>query len=122
MLTTWPTDGGAVYPFLSSVDNGWLGRGADGGQNADRARPASRDRIFRRDDLDAFYNPDAPGRGGLIHGGFWDAPPPPEQTSASATTSASAPTSGTPSNHYDTTVSETRITTYIGIVPGQIPA
>ena len=24
VLTTWPTDGNTVYPFLSSVDNGWL--------------------------------------------------------------------------------------------------
>ena len=24
MLTTWPADGNRVYPFLSSVDNGWL--------------------------------------------------------------------------------------------------
>ncbi|MEJ7652931.1 MAG: DUF3131 domain-containing protein [Chloroflexia bacterium] len=23
-LTVWPVDGGVVYPFLSSVDNGWL--------------------------------------------------------------------------------------------------
>ena len=24
VLHTWPSDGGPVYPFLSSVDNGWL--------------------------------------------------------------------------------------------------
>ncbi len=24
MLTTWPADGSPVYPFLSTVDNGWL--------------------------------------------------------------------------------------------------
>lgn len=23
-LTTWPVDGSPVYPFLSSVDNGWM--------------------------------------------------------------------------------------------------
>ena len=25
-LTTWPMDGSPVYPFLSSVDNGWMAR------------------------------------------------------------------------------------------------
>ena len=36
-LTTWPTDGNTVYPFLSSVDNGWLAAGLMVVQNADRA-------------------------------------------------------------------------------------
>lgn len=28
-LTVWPEDGGTVYPFLSSVDNGWLAAGSN---------------------------------------------------------------------------------------------
>ena len=36
-LTTWPVDGSRVYPFLSSVDNGWLAAALIVVQNADPA-------------------------------------------------------------------------------------
>ena len=36
VITTWPDDGSRVYPFLSSVDNGWLGAALMVVRSADR--------------------------------------------------------------------------------------
>ena len=38
-LTVWPTDGNRVDPFLSSVDNGWLGAALKVVASADRVPP-----------------------------------------------------------------------------------
>ena len=40
VLHTWPSDGGPVYPFLSSVDNGWLAAALIVVSNAGDARVA----------------------------------------------------------------------------------
>ncbi|HEX8684810.1 MAG TPA: DUF3131 domain-containing protein, partial [Ardenticatenaceae bacterium] len=72
-LTTWPVDGGTVYPFLSSVDNGWLATAlmvvrAAVPELADEANAILDDMNFA-----CYYDPAA----GLIRGGFWDTDPPP---------------------------------------------
>jgi hypothetical protein len=65
----------------------------------------------------AYFNPAAPtpiGARGLLRGGFWDTPPP---------TDCSVPQDGVwfTCNHYDITVTEPRIATYLGIGAGQLP-
>ena len=73
-----------------------------------------------------FYDADTahPGvrPGGLIHGGFYDAPPPPGRSTYTGNHIGVGPDVWYTNHHYDTTVSETRITTYLGILTGQIPA
>lgn len=124
-VVTWPESGDKVYPFCSSVDNGWLGAALMVVQQADKgAAPLAR-RIFERMRWDAFYNPgDDPAHpvrpGGLIHGGFF-----PFDHNRPGGVYQGTHIGGDPvwltTHHYDTTVSETRITSYLGIITGQIP-
>ena len=80
VLTTWPEDGSRVYPFLSSVDNGWLGAALHGravrrpGRRAAGRRGCSTGCAGTCSTTPTPPTPGAPG--GLIHGGFYDAPPP----------------------------------------------
>ena len=72
-LTIWPENGNPVYPFLSSVDNGWLAAAllmvADGRPAA--ARPG--DGAGHEHGLRLLLRPDAKAAraAGLIRGGFW---------------------------------------------------
>lgn len=119
-LRAWPTTGAVVHPFVSSVDNGWLGAALLVVKSADQAAAVWADRIFRRMRWDAFYNPDAHRPGGLIHGGFFpfdhDRP-----GGVYRGTHIGGEDVWLTTHHYDTTVSETRITSYLGIITGQIP-
>jgi hypothetical protein len=116
VVTVWPEDGSTVTPFLSSVDNGWLAAGLRVVQGA---LPELRDkagRILGPMNFGFFFNPAATspiGTRGLIRGGFWDTRPP----------VCSVPQNGVwfTCNHYDITVTEPRIATYLGIAAGQIP-
>jgi hypothetical protein len=122
VVTVWPEDGAPVTPFLSSVDNGWLAaallvvRGAV---------PELRDEagaILSRMDFGFYYNPDAGtpfGATGLIRGGFWDTAPP--GCSVVGNHRGRGPDVWYTCNHYDITVTEPRIATYLGIAFGQIP-
>jgi len=124
VITTWPDTGDRVYPFLSSVDNGWLGAALLVVRNFDRAAATWASRIFDRMRWDMFYDADTahPGvrPGGLIHGGFYDAPPPPGFSGFTGNHIGIGPDVWYTNHHYDTTVSETRITSYLGILTGQI--
>lgn len=122
VLTAWPGTGDRVYPFLSSVDNGWLGAALMVVKSADRGAAPLADKVFRRMRWDMFYNANAPRPGGLIHGGFYDAPPPPGSSTFKGNHIGVGPDVWYTNHHYDTAVSETRITAYIGISRGQIPA
>lgn len=125
-LRTWPTTGAVVHPFVSSVDNGWLGAALMVVSQADRAASVWARRVFDRMRWDAFYNPgDDPAHpavrpGGLIHGGFFpfdhDRP-----GGVYRGTHIGGEDVWLTTHHYDTTVSETRITSYLGIITGQIP-
>ena len=57
-LTAWPDDGDTVYPFLSSVDNGWLATGAaivvDAGAVA---APTRRDAVLDEMNFGFYYDP-----------------------------------------------------------------
>jgi hypothetical protein len=121
VITTWPSTGDRVYPFLSSVDNGWLGAALRVVMSANAgAAPVAR-RIFDRMRWDMFYDTNAPRKPGLIHGGFYDAPPPPGFSGFTGNHIGVGPDVWYTNHHYDTTVSETRITSYLGIITGQIP-
>lgn len=126
VITTWPTDGNRVYPFLSSVDNGWLGAALKVVMSADKGSAPLAKRLFSRMRWDMFYDADTthPGvrPGGLMHGGFYDAPPPPGFSGYTGNHIGIGPDVWYTNHHYDTTVSETRITSYLGILTGQVPA
>ncbi len=121
VLHVWPEDGSTVYPFLSSVDNGWLGAALLVVRNAVPAASAQADALLRGMNFGFYYNPDAKGPGlpGLIRGGFWDTEPP------GCSVVGNYPGHGADvwytCNHYDITVTEPRIATYLGIAFGQIP-
>ena len=125
-LTIWPVDGSRVYPFLSSVDNGWLAAALIVVKNADPSQPQPGRRDSSPDELQDVLQPEAAGiaEAGLIKGGFWDAEPAGPAEAHPHTVGnylGVGPTSTTPSIHYDTTVSETRIASYIAIARGQVP-
>jgi len=125
VLTSWPGSGDRVYPFLSSVDNGWLGAALLVVMSSDPAAGQWARRIFERMRWDMFYDADTshPGvrPGGLMHGGFYDAPPPPGFSGYTGNHIGKGPDVWYTNHHYDTAVSETRITTYLGIITGQVP-
>ena len=126
VITKWPTDGNQVWPFLSSVDNGWLGAALKVVMSADKGAAPLAKRLFSRMRWDMFYDADTahPGvrPGGLMHGGFYDAPPPPGFSGYTGNHIGTGPDVWYTNHHYDTTVSETRITSYLGIMTGQVPA
>ncbi|MEV4347909.1 glucoamylase family protein [Actinoplanes sp. NPDC049596] len=116
VLTVLP-DGTSVTPFLSSVDNGWLAASLRVVQGAFPSLRTRASAVLSRMNFGFFFNPAATspiGTRGLIRGGFWDTAPP----------GCSVPQNGVwfTCNHYDITVTEPRIATYLGIAAGQIPA
>ncbi len=121
VLTTWPEDGNRVYPFASSVDNGWLGAALWVVRNAVPGVRQLADRLFSRMRWDMFYNEAGPRPGGLIHGGFYDGEPRPGDSVFAGNHIGVGPDVWYTNHHYDTAVSETRITTYLGIMTNQIP-
>ncbi len=120
-LRTWPTTGERVYPFVSSVDNGWLGAALMVVREAVPGAHKLAGQVFDRIRWDAFYDPDADRPGGLLHGGFFpfdhDRP-----GGVYRGTHIDGPDVWLTTHHYDTIVSETRITSYLGILTGQMPA
>jgi hypothetical protein len=127
-LRTWPEDGKPVEPFVSSVDSGWLGAALLVVKNADDVAGELAGELFDRMRWDVFYNPgDGTGghptvrTGGLMHGGFY-----PYADGRPGGTYVGTHIGGDPvwltTHHYDTIVSETRITSYLGILTGQVPA
>ncbi len=121
-LTTWPDSGDPVEPFLSTVDNGWLAASLRIVREAEPSLARQADALYRSMDFGAFFDP--AGAAGLPagtnRGGFWDAPP----TGCSVAApmyNGSGETAYYTCHHYDTTVSESRIATYLGIANGQIP-
>ena len=121
-LTIWPDSGDVVEPFLSTVDNGWLAAALRIVREAEPSLATQADGLYHSMDFAAFFNPEgAPGLpAGTNRGGFWEVAP--------AGCSVSAPMyngSGSEAfytcHHYDTTVSESRIATYLGIANGSIP-
>ena len=59
VLTTWPENGSRVYPFLSSVDNGWLAAALIVVRNADRANARLAESVLEPMNFKMYYNPEA---------------------------------------------------------------
>ncbi|WP_175346252.1 glucoamylase family protein [Cellulomonas humilata] len=117
-LVTFP-NGETIYPFLSSVDNGWFAAALMVVATAEPSLRRQANALLEPMDFAAFYDANQFGgtKPGLMRGGFWAAPPPQETDPG---TVAGSPVFFT-KNHYDITNSEPRIASYIGIARGQIP-
>ncbi len=119
-LRSWPGTGDTVYPFVSSIDNAWLGAALMVVREAVPGAHKLAGQVFDRMRWDAFYNPDAGRPGGLMHGGFFpfdhDRP-----GGVYRGSHIGGPDVWLTHHHYDTIVSETRITSYLGILTGQVP-
>jgi Putative glucoamylase/Protein of unknown function (DUF3131) len=121
VVTIWPENGTTVYPFLSSVDNGWFAAALMVVRNAEPRVAGLANSILSKMNFGMFFNKDGrPGIGGLLRGGFWDKPPA-DATDVGNYLGVGADVFYT-KNHYDILNSEPRIATYIGIAHGQIPA
>jgi hypothetical protein len=126
-LRTWPEDGKPVEPFVSSVDSGWLGAALLVVKNAGGAAAPLAAALFDRMRWDAFYDPgELPGHpagrpGGLMHGGFYPFANGRGENEAYLGTHIGGKDVWLTTHHYDTIVSETRITSYLGILTGQVP-
>ena len=124
-ITIWPeASSDAVYPFLSSVDNGWL---ASALIMVSNGVPALRERAWALAasmDFGAYYDPDAKGGGpGLLRGGFWRAgeEPPGSEAFPRADYSGMGEVVVYTGHHYGSFNTETRIASYVGIALGQLP-
>ena len=122
-LTTWPDSGDPVHPFLSTVDNGWLAASLRIVREADPRLARQAERLYDSMDFAAFFDP--AGAAGLPagtnRGGFWEVAPP-DCSVAAPMYNGSGEEAFYTCHHYDTTVSESRIATYLGIADGTIPA
>ena len=124
VLHTWPEDGSVVHPFLSSVDNGWLAAALMVVQRAEPRLAGQARALLAPMDFGMFYDPAAQadqGLPGLLRGGFWDADPGGQTCSVPGNYLHRGPDVWYTCNHYDITVTEPRIASYIGIARGQIP-
>ncbi|MFI6819033.1 glucoamylase family protein [Nonomuraea sp. NPDC050328] len=119
MYYNWynPADGQVAqkYPFLSSVDNGWLAAGLMVARNA---FPGLRDQaqaLLSRMDFRLYYDPAAKPGTGLLRGGAYPAKPDDGRCVVEG--------QGVwyTCNHY-AGLGETRIAAYVGISLGQLPA
>ena len=80
VLTTWPENGNPVYPFASSVDNGWLASALIMVANADPALRGRAWALAESMNFGCYYDPNAKPDVGLIRGGFWlDGEEPPQR-------------------------------------------
>ena len=116
-LTTWPVDGSPVYPFLSSVDNGWMAAAL---LMVSNAVPELRDQaraLLAPMDFGYYYDPAA----GLLRGGFW-VDPPGTQCTIAGNYRGDVPDVLYTCHHYGALNTEPRIASYLGIAFGQVPA
>ena len=114
-LTVWPPSGDPVFPFLSSVDNGWLATALIMVTNT---IPQLRDQasaIVEEMDFGFYYDPAA----GLLRGGFWDEPPP--GCFIQDNYRDRGPDVFYTCHHYGSFNTEPRIASYIGIAMDQVP-
>lgn len=121
-LTIWPENGSRVYPFASSVDNGWLAAGLIMVANAVPELNGRAWTLAASMDFGCYYDRNgAPNGAGLIRGGFWltdDAP----GGGATGDYCAMGEQVLYTGHHYGAFNTEPRIASYIGIALGQIPA
>ncbi len=134
-LTTWPEPPhNKVYPFLSSVDNGWLAAALIMVANAVPKLHDAAWSIATSMNFGFYYDPSAnPDAGtGLIRGGYWPEVPigdvatptngPTQCTQRRPGPPPDPPFAGWTCHHYGAFNTEPRIASYVGIALGQIPA
>ncbi len=120
VVKVWPENGTTVYPFLSSVDNGWFAASLMVVRNAEPKVASLANSLLSKMNFGMFFNQDArAGTAGLMRGGFWDGKHPDGFVQGNYLGAGKDVYYTT--NHYDILVSEPRIATYIGIARGQIP-
>lgn len=126
-LTVWPEPpNNPVYPFASSVDNGWLASALIMVANA---VPQVHDRAWdlaTSMDFGCYYDPNAKGPdagAGLIRGGFWreGEEPPGSEAFPRDDYCGMGETVVYTGHHYGAFNTEPRIASYLGIALGQIP-
>ena len=113
-LTTWPQDDSTVYPFLSSVDNGWLATALTMVANEVPALAEEAHSILDEMDFGYYYNPAE----NQIRGGFWLTPRP---GSVEGNYRAVTPVYYT-GHHYGAFNTEPRMASYLGIAVRPDPA
>ncbi|WP_199421759.1 glucoamylase family protein [Actinotalea solisilvae] len=115
-LRVFPTDGGTVYPFLSSVDNAWLATALVLVGNAEPRLRDEADAIRSTMDFGFFYDPAVR----QLRGGFWDEPPA-DTAAVVGNYRDRGPDVWYTGHHYGTLNTEPRMASYLGIAWGQIP-
>jgi len=120
-ITIWPENGDRVYPFASSVDNGWLASGLIMVANAVPELSARAWALGSSMDFGCYYNAAERAPAGLIRGGFWlpDDAPGGGVLGDYCDMGEQVLYTG---HHYGAFNTEPRIASYIGIALGQIPA
>src|SRR5674476_1348691 len=121
VVTVWPTDNSKIYPFLSSVDNGWFAAALMVVRNAEPAVASQANALLSTMNFGMYYDKDARKgiAAGLLRGGFYDVTP--AVGTVEGNYLANGPDVFYSLNHYDIHVTEPRIASYIGIAHGQIP-
>lgn len=115
-LYAWPGTGDQVYPFMSSVDNGWLATALVLVKNAEPRLARQAEAIRSTMDFGFYYDPAVR----QIRGGFWDEPP--ADTAAVLDNYRDrGPDVWYTGHHYGTLNTEPRIASYLGMAWGQIP-
>ena len=105
MLTTWPANGSTVYPFLSTVDNGWLATALIVVSNS---VPQLRDpALALLNGMNFGFFEDK--NNGLLYGGYWPFPYP------------NCNINGYTCFNFGALNTEPRIASYIGIAMGDLP-
>jgi len=124
VIYAWPENGDPVVPFVSSIDAAWLGAALLCVRNGDPANSDQAGEMFARMRFDVFADPTF-SKPYLNYGGFYLVEPTalnnPPATVARDLIGSGVPVWYTATHHYDTIVSETRITTYLGIAKAQVP-
>jgi len=117
-LTTWPVNGDPVYPFLSSVDNGWMAAALLMVSNGVPELRAQARALLAPMDFGYYHDPGA----GLLRGGFWVDPPGSQCTTPGNYREPTGPPVLYTCHHYGSLNTEPRIASYLGIAFGQVPA
>lgn len=112
-LTTWPADGSTVYPFVSSVDNGWLATALVMVKDEVPALADEVARVLKPMDFGYYYNPAE----NQIRGGFWLT----QRPGSVAGNYRGGKTVYYTGHHYGAFNTEPRMASYLGIAFGQIP-
>jgi hypothetical protein len=128
-IRRWPEPpGGRVYPFASSVDNGWLASAllmlpAAVPERPELGRRARR--LATSMNFACYYDAKAKAEGwpGLLRGGFWrtDEAPPGSEVLPHGDYARGGQAVVYTGHHYATFNSEPRIASYLAIALGQVP-